>query len=428
MSVFILDYEPVSPIGVGNEAVLSSLKNKFLAGDKISGFSTEGLPIEFGAEIKDDLTPFYNKEPEQIIEAATYDRKFELALTAANRFSPRLLNYLEKCPPARAGIILGIGLDIPLFDKFGHQFNDYDPAKEKSFLHAVSTFNDKKRKINRLFNSLDISSIYLAEKFGLGAFQQTVLTACTSSAQALAFSFDAIKRGQVDFVLTGGSDSLLNLVGLIAFTKLGVIQPSDSLPAKVCKPLDKNRGGTILGEGAGLMLLASEEGVKQSGLEPKLELKGYGNTLDGYKITAPRPDGEGMQRAMQQALVHGGIEPSEVDYINLHGTGTFANDPIELDAVKQVMQESAKDVWVSSTKDRHGHLISAAGIIEMIILNLSMENGFMPCTVNTEKPIVDDIPRLVLGDNQAADLKTCLCNSFAFGGVNTSLAVQKVGV
>jgi 3-oxoacyl-[acyl-carrier-protein] synthase II len=173
-------------------------------------------------------------------------------------------------------------------------------------------------------------------------------------------------------------------------------------------------------------VLAGENAVEKMSLEPRLQLMGYGNTLDGYKITAPDPSALGMIRALSRALSSAGITPDQVDYINLHGTGTVANDPLELKAVEEVFGEWAPQMPISSTKDRHGHAIAAAGGQEFVITCLCMENDFIPCNVNLKKPINEAGVKLVKDENINVPLHICLTSNFAFGGVNTVLALQRI--
>lgn len=260
----------------------------------------------------------------------------------------------------------------------------------------------------------------------MGAFQKTVLTACAASTQAIVFGARAIQEGEVDLVLAGGTDSIINLMAYIAFGKLGIMSGSPEHPSKYCKPLDANRSGALIGEAAGLCVLVSEDLVKKHGLKPKFEILGFGNSLDGHKITAPDPEGMGMKAAIREALVSSGVDPKEVQYVNLHGTGTRSNDEVELQSLIEVFADHAKSVSVSSTKSRHGHAIAAAGIQEFNLLLSCMEENIVPCNLNLETPILNDKVDIVMNQNRKRELKVAMTNNFAFGGVNTSIVVKKV--
>jgi 3-oxoacyl-[acyl-carrier-protein] synthase II len=172
-------------------------------------------------------------------------------------------------------------------------------------------------------------------------------------------------------------------------------------------------------------VLAGEDTVEALGLTPGMELAGFGNTLDAYKITAPDPSGKGIKRALQEALSDAGIAPGEVDYINLHGTGTRNNDGVELDSLEYVFGDAFKNVALSSTKDRHGHAIAAAGIQEFAILCECMNNDLIPCNLNLEKPISQGEADLVQYQNREKEINIGMTVNFAFGGVNTALVVRK---
>ena len=226
--------------------------------------------------------------------------------------------------------------------------------------------NSNSSKVNLVNNPYDIHSLYLAEKFKAGAFQKSILTACVSSTQAIALGYESILNKEAKVVIAGGTDSLVNLVPLTSFGKLGVIP--ETATGTECTPFDRNRNGTLAGEAAGFVILASEEFINQNNIQPLGQIMGYGNSLDGYKITAPDPSGISMTKAIENALSNSGLKSSQIDYINAHGTGTRHNDELELRCIGKALGEDAKRIPISSTKDRHGHAIAAAGIQELCLL------------------------------------------------------------
>ena len=260
--------------------------------------------------------------------------------------------------------------------------------------------------------------------FDLRAFQKSTLSACTSSTQAISIAFDSIRNGRADIVFAGGTDSIINTMALISFGKLGVIPESGSDDEKTCKPFDINRKGTLAGESAGIAILASETFIKKSKIKPIAEIVSIGNTLDGYKITAPDPSGDSMGIAISTALKNGRISPGNIDYVNAHGTGTKQNDGVELTVIQKVFGDYGKEVPISSTKDRHGHAIAAAGIQELAVLLTAMKNDFIPSNMNLVNPI-DDSFNLVR-ENSRKKIKYALSNNFAFGGVNTVFILKNI--
>ena len=424
--VFVLDYDLVSPLGVGNAAVLSSLENNYLAGGRITRFPTEGMNFSIAAEVKGDLSGFYGKEDSRIQQALHFDRKLELMVCCFHKMKSRLEHLFSGIAPERAGVSLGVGSDVIPFERVDQVLNRFSDNPSLAYGNAIDTLNRNGSRIHNVLNPCDFTALYLAGKLQLAAFQQVILTACAASTQAIAMAFNRIRGGEADMVLAGGTDAIIDMISYTAFSKLGVVASDKEAVNQTCRPFDISRDGTLAGESASLIVLAGEKTVREMSLEPRLEIIGYGNTLDGHKITAPDPNARGMIRSLEQALSHSGIRPEQVDYINLHGTGTLANDPLELMAVEQVFGEYAQELPISSTKDRHGHAIAAAGGQEFVITCLCMENDLIPCNVNLRKPINETGVRLIKDKNISRRLDVCMTSNFAFGGVNTVLAVKKV--
>lgn len=421
--VYIVDYELISPLGIGKDLIWKSILENHRVNTKINQFNVEGLNDAAAAEVG-DVSKLYEKEEEHIIKALEYDRKFELTIAAYHKMKDRLHALVENVPEEKRGVIFGLGIDVTPFEKLEDQLISNMNMDGNPAYNLADQINLRKGNLNRLFNPLDISAIYLAEKLRLAAFQKTTLTACAASTQAVAYSCNAIKRGEADIVISGGTDSIVNQLAFMAFSKLGILAPVNS-QGNACKPFDMMRNGTLAGEASGIFVLASEKIVERLEVEPLFEIIGYGNSLDGYKITAPDPSGTGMKKAICDALKMAKIDAKDIDYINLHGTGTLPNDPIELDALKGVLGESANSIPMSSTKDRHGHAIAAAGIQELGILCLAMENNCIPCNLNLNKSIREEMD-LVQGYNRSKELRIGMTNNFAFGGVNSSILLKKI--
>ncbi|OFY67276.1 MAG: hypothetical protein A3H98_02140 [Bacteroidetes bacterium RIFCSPLOWO2_02_FULL_36_8] len=424
--VYILDYDLVSPLGTGKNEVLKNLKNNFNSSHKITNFNTQGLPIDYAAEISSPLESLYHHEDENILSAAGFDRKFELTLASYYLMEERLKLLMEDVDPQRAGILFGMGADTPPIEKMEALLKSDITISEEYLISFLNKINTGKGFINRIFNPFNLSSLYIASKLQLGAFQKTILTACTASTQAIALGYDSIARGETDLVITGGSDSIINLLAYISFYKLGVLASNSDEPDRACKPFDITRNGTLAGEASGICVLAGEDFIIKKKLNPLIEVMGYGNTLDAYNITAPHPEGIGMKRAFSMALKNSGIHPSAVDYINLHGTGTRSNDSVEINAIKHTFGEYAKKIPMSSTKDRHGHAIASAGIQELAILCLCMENNFVPCCINLRKPVTNGEVDLVIDANKTQNITIGITCNFSFGGVNTVIVLKNI--
>lgn len=418
--VYVVDYELLSPIAIGASNIYESIQSNCSADRDITHFNLADTPFKKAAYIEIPLNQFYADEPKQTQYVFKYDRKFELIAACYGIGKERFDQLASIVDPKRTGLILGVGAFVPpLFDfldeLIGYSQKGFEPIKE-----LLSNPRLSNTRINLINNSFDIYSIYLASKFNAAAFQKTILTACVSSTQAIAFGYDAVKSGLVDVCIVGGTDSLVSEMSIFSFSKLGII--SESKDNISCKPFDKNRVGTLAGEAAGIAVLVSEDFLLKNNLTPKAEILGFGNTLDGYKITAPDPGGDMMTQAIIDAMANAGLLPGDIDYINAHGTGTMHNDELELNCIKKAMGDSAFKIPVSSTKDRHGHAIAAAGIQEFCFLLEMMKNQIIAANLNLEKPCDQDmdLPR----ENRRSYIRYALSNNFAFGGINTVLALK----
>lgn len=424
--VYVVDYDSCSPLGLGKNEINQSIQDNKSCGDNVTLFNTEGLGHSGAAEVRGNLAALYESEMPQIKEAIKYDRKLELLVANYFLMKPRLDDLCSKIPAERKGIVLGLGLDVSPLENLEEHFLEFSDDPQWSYINSIRKLNQNNSRLNSVLNPLDIYAIYFADRLNLGAFQRTTLTACAASTQAIVYAAKAIQEGEADLVVAGGSDSIINMMAYIAFGKLAIMSSSSEHPGKYCKPLDIARSGALVGEASGLCVLVNEETVKKFSLKPICEILGFGNSLDGYKITAPDPEGLGMRTAIEEALISSGIHPREVDYINLHGTATRSNDEVELQSIINVFGEDAKNVAVSSTKSRHGHAIAAAGIQEFNLLLGCMEKNLIPHTLNLENPIFSDKIDCVIGQNRTKKLQVAMTNNFAFGGVNTVIVIKKV--
>lgn len=418
--VYILDHELVSPIAVGKDQIIPALKSNLSADRPVQQFNVSGLPFQNGAEVQEDLLSIYLTEEDEIKEICTYDRKLELIVASYHLAAERLASVKSAIIPEKTGVILGVGAEnLPLKENEADMIR-FIENKQNSICELIAKLNTQNSQYNRIANPYDLYSLYLADKFNARAFQRSILTACVSSTQAIAQGFDMIKRGKAEVVIVGGTDSIVNLIALISFGKLGVIAESDGSVS--CRPFDHNRKGTIAGEAAGFMILASESFVERAKVKPIASILGYGNTLDAYKITAPDPSAESMSNAVRIALDSSGISASDLDYYYAHGTGTRQNDGIELNAFKMALGADAKNIPISSTKDRHGHAIAAAGIQEASILMELMKHSYLPENMNLKNSIDSEMNILETPLNKP--ITFAMKSNFAFGGINTVLCFK----
>ena len=264
----------------------------------------------------------------------------------------------------------------------------------------------------------------LTRRFGIRGYATSVHTACASGGQALGTAMKLIRRGSVDFALAGGFDSMISPVGLAGFCLLSAVSADNETPEGASRPFDATRNGFVLGEGAGFLVLEEWESARRRGAHIYAELAGDGNSLSSYRITDSPPDGDGPIQSMRSALSDAGATPADVDYINAHGTSTFMNDKSESAAIHTVFGSRVQDVSVSSTKSTMGHLIAAAGAVEVALCALAIEHGEMPINANLKEPDPDCDLNFVVGAPRKQRVRMTLSNSFGFGGSNSCVVLR----
>lgn len=283
----------------------------------------------------------------------------------------------------------------------------------------------------------NLAMSHVAAEFGCRGPAFNCMTACAASTQAIGEAFEIIRHGDADVMFAGGSHSMIHLLGMTGFIRLTAMSQRRDNPQSAARPFDQTRDGFVMGEGAGMIILESLEHAKKRGAKIIAELAGYGSTADAFRITDIQPDGRGATGAMAQALKQAGVSPREtgadgrppVHYISAHGTGTKENDKIETAAVKTLFGPLAPKIPFSSVKSMLGHLIQAAGAVELITCIKAIETGVVPPTMNLKTPDpacdLDYVPNAARDLNDQGGVELCLSNSFGFGGQNDTVAVRK---
>ena len=326
------------------------------------------------------------------------------------------------------GVYLGSGEGIQDFhhlvsliaECYKPETNSVDTAHVRGRGHA-NVFNAQREYEQELHTTPG----HLAEYFDLEGPNYNCLTACAASSQALGEATEMIRIGEADLMLSGGSHSMIHPFGVTGFNLLTALSTHNEEPRKASRPFDLNRDGFVLGEGSGMLILEELEHARRRGAKIYAEMTGYGSTADAFRITDSHPEGRGAIACIQGALSDSGLTPDAVGYINAHGTSTKVNDHVESLAIKKVFGDGAYQVPISSSKSMLGHLIAAAGAVELITCVMAMRHGILPPTINYEYPDpecdLDYIP------NKAREKKTdhILSNSFGFGGQNVSLIVSR---
>lgn len=407
----------VSPIGNDVQSTWANLMAKQSGIELIKQFDASGFPARIAAEVKQ-----FNLHPSLITKSNRYVMSFtQYALEAARQAVDDAGIRPTAQNASRWGVVTGSGMMTA----------EYDYLERFQKTCAVTgdvDWNALKKNSNDFFHMTDFGKTtsnsglsLLIQQFGIQGYASSVHTACASGGQALGLAMQVIRRGDADYMLAGGFDSMISPLGLSSFCLLGALSTYNDTPATASRPFDGTRNGFVLGEGAAFLMLEEWEKAKARGARIYAELAGEGNTLSSYRITDSHPNGDGAIQAIQGALRDAGIQPSDVDYVNAHGTSTKMNDLSETNAIKAVFGEKVSQLPVSSTKGQTGHLIAAAGALEAAISVLAIHTGRIPMTANLTTPDPDcDLDYVTSGPREKS-VGAVLSNSFGFGGSNSCL-------
>ena len=275
---------------------------------------------------------------------------------------------------------------------------------------------------------------HIAREFGIRGPAYNCLTACAASTQAIGEAVDILRRGDADVMISGGTHTMIHVLGVTGFIRLTALSRQGGDCTKASRPFDRGRGGFVMGEGAGMVVLETLEHAEKRGATPLAEISGYGSSADAFRITDMHPQGLGPAAAIVDALSQAGLDPHAlgadgrplVHYISEHGTGTKENDSIETLAIKQVFGDNASKIPISSIKSMMGHLIAAAGAVELIACVQAIRHSTLPPTVNLDSPDPELDLDYIPNKAREAEIEVCLSDSFGFGGQNDTLVVQRV--
>ena len=398
----------ISPVGTGKEIFWDSLIKGKTGIGLIQRFDASDLPTRMAGEVRDfDPLNYLEKK-----EARRMDRYTQFACAATQIALEDAGINRDRVDPDRVGVIVGSGVGgIETVEEQARVLFSKGPGRISPFFVPMMIAN--------------IAGAHIAINFGFRGPNITTVTACASSTNSIGEAFRLIQNGEVDAVVTGGTEAPVISLAMAGFCSMKAMSTRNNEPEKASRPFDKVRDGFVMGEGAGMLIVESLEHAKARGAHIYAEIVGYGVTCDAHHITASDPEGKGAAKAMELSLKDAGLAPSEVDYINAHGTSTPIGDISETLAVKKVFGDYAKTVPISSTKSMTGHLLGAAGGIETIICALAIERGEIPPTINYDNP--DPNCDLYYVPNEAIRRKVtvAMSNSFGFGGHNATVVVKK---
>lgn len=407
-----------SSLGADVETIWRALLEERSGVRQIRQFESDSFPVRIGSEVDLDQIELHDVEPLAPLMSRTV--RFGIwALEHAWR-DARLED--DAIDPWRSGVCIGAS-NFPVLRG--------DLARSAYLLEGdrynADHYLDLCRRVPELLAQRDIGAVstMLSARHPLRGISLTVQTACASATQAVGEAWQMIRSGEADLIVAGGSDSMMSAICVTGFTLLGAVSSYQGDPEKACRPFDRKRDGLVLGEGAGIVVLEALEHAQRRQAPIHAEVIGYGSSCDGYRFTDSHPEALGPVRCMRAALRNAGIPPEAVDHINAHGTGTPQNDRTETLAVKKVFGQHAFRVPITSTKSQLGHMVCAAGGIELIVTVLSLKHSVIPPTINLENPDPDCDLDYVPNHPRPASMEIALSNSFGFGGQNGTLIVKR---
>ncbi|OAB80320.1 beta-ketoacyl-ACP synthase II [Cochleicola gelatinilyticus] len=401
----------LTPIGNNIGEYWDGLKNGKSGCAPITYFDAEKFKTKFACEIKnfDPLEHFDRKEARKL------DRFAQYAMVSSDEAIKDAGINLDEIDKFRVGVIWGAGI-----------------GGLETFQNEVINFaeGDGTPRFNPFFIPkmiADIAPGNISIKHGFMGPNYTTVSACASSANAMIDALNYIRLGHCDMIVTGGSEAAVTKAGMGGFNAMHALSTRNESPETASRPFDATRDGFVLGEGAGALILEEYEHAKSRGAKIYAEVVGGGMSSDAYHMTAPHPDGIGVERVMLNCLRDAGMSPNQVDTINTHGTSTPLGDVAELKAITKVFGEHAKDMNINSTKSMTGHLLGAAGAIEAIASILAMQHGLVPPTINhtTVDENIDGSLNLTLNKAQKREIKVAMSNTFGFGGHNACVLFKK---
>ncbi len=397
----------VASIGHDVDTFWSSLLAGRSGIDRISLFDPSEFASQIGAEVR-DWDPAQHMDPK---EARRNDRYTHFGYVAARQAVKDAALDMTREDGDRVGVIIGSGIGgMFTYESQLKVLAERGPRK-------VSPFTIPSLIGNMCAGLVAIDLGARGPNFG-------IVSACATGTHAIGEAAHAIRRGDADVMVTGGSEAAITPFSYASFCSMKAMSTRNDSPQKACRPFDKNRDGFIMGEGSGVLVLESLEHAQARGARIYCELAGYAATCDAYHITSPDPEGKGLSLAMRRALASAGVAPEQVDYINAHGTSTPYNDKFETLAIKKVFGDYARRVPISSTKSMTGHLLGAAGGIESVIAVKTIQSGMIAPTINLEEPDPDCDLDYVPNVARAATVRTVLSNNLGFGGQNAAIVFR----
>ncbi len=407
--VVVTGISAITPLGLDVESTWEGILAGKSGIKKITSFDTTGFDTDIAGEIT-DFNPDTYIQPKQ---SKRMDRFTQLSVCAAMQLIENSGYTITAENADRVGVILGVGLGgLATIEVFHSKLVEAGPSRVSPFY------------IPMLISNIAPGQIAIA--VGAKGPNYVLTSACASATHSIGSAYTEIVMGRCDAMITGGAESTITPMGISGFTSMKALctKYNDS-PEKASRPFDAERGGFVMGEGAGMLLLESLDSALARGAHIYAEVVGFGASDDANHMVAPLETGEGMALAMKRALEDAQVDPNEIDSINAHGTSTHANDEAETKAIKQVFGDHAKNIAICSNKSQLGHLLGAAGGVESVLSVLTLDTGMVPGTINLENPDpVCDLNYMPDGPKKL-DPKYVLCSNFGFGRTNASMLYKR---
>lgn len=397
----------VTPIGLNTEEYWESLRAGKIGFGEITQFDTTDFKVKVAASVKG----FQGKDYMDPKSARRMELFCQYAVAAAKEAIEQAGIRMEEEDPYRVGCAIGSGVgSLQAMEREHKKLLEKGPGRINPLLVPLMITN--------------MATGNVSIQYGLKGKSLNVVTACATGTHSIGEAFRTIQVGDADIMLAGGTESSITPIGIGGFTALTALSSSND-PARCSIPFDKDRSGFVMGEGAGVVVLEELEHAKARGAQILAEVVGYGATSDAYHITSPAEDGMGAAMAMKNAVRDAGVSPADVEYINAHGTSTHHNDLFETRAIKQAFGEHAYNMKINSTKSMIGHLLGAAGAVEVIACILQMNNSYIHATVGLQESEEELDLNYMKGQGMEAEFQYALTNSLGFGGHNASLLLKK---
>ncbi|MCD2493537.1 beta-ketoacyl-ACP synthase II [Lacrimispora sp. NSJ-141] len=397
----------VTPIGNTAEEFWKNIKENKVGIGEITRFDTTDYKVKLAAEVKG----FVGKEHMDFKAAKRMELFSQYAVAATGEALKDAEIHMDKEDPYRLGVSIGSGIgSLQAMEREHTRLLEKGPGRISPLMVPLMICN--------------MAAGNVGIQFGLKGKNINVVTACATGTHSIGEAYRSIQYGEADIMAAGGSESSITPLGIAGFAALTALSTAED-PYRASIPFDKERGGFVMGEGAGVVILEELGHALSRNAHIYAEVAGYGSTCDAYHITSPAEDGAGAARAMEEAMKDGGVSPDQISYINAHGTGTHHNDLFETRAIKLAMGKAAAAVKINSTKSMTGHLLGAAGGVEFITCVKSIEERYIHPTVGFKVPDEDCDLDYTIGNGIHMDVEYAMSNSLGFGGHNATVLVKK---